>query len=122
MQNATAVSKSDFSFLNQSDFRTKYGSGPTFDQIRFYVRGINCAKCVRKLENLATSHPGFKQVRVEFGKSLVNVEIDPKQISFTKVAEAISALGFDLVPLTPELAAEELQRHEDRRELIRLAI
>lgn len=120
MQNSNVIQKTDFSFLDQENFRQKYGRGAKHNQIRFYVSGIRCGKCIRKLEDLPLSLPGLKQLRVEMGKNLVYAEVDPYRLSFAELAEKIVSLGFKPIPLSEKLTADEMKKREDRAELIRL--
>jgi len=109
----------DFSYLDQEDFQSKYG---TNGQIRFYVEGISCGKCIRKIEDLALNSPGIHSLRVELGTNLAVAEIDSEKIKYSELAEKIQQLGFNPIPLSPENSAEKLVKSEDRRDLIRLAV
>lgn len=122
MQNSTVLSKTDFSFLDQLDFRRKYSLGTTGNSIRFYIAGIRCGKCVRKLEDLTYNLPGLVELRVEMGKNLALAEVDPKVLSFSQLAEKISELGFTPIPISSSENEEEIQRREDRSDVIRLAV
>lgn len=112
----------DFSFLDQSEFRAKYASGPRQNHIRFYIEGIKCGKCVRRLENLSLLIPGLQGLRIEMGKSLAYAEIDPQVLTFSKLAEEIAKLGYKPIPLSLEMNDDKVQSQEDRSELIRLGI
>lgn len=119
---ARASDSRDFSYLDQSDFRSKYALGPDKNQMRFYVGGISCGKCVRKLEDLTQSVSGLRSLRVEMGKNLAHVEVDTKLLNFGDLAQHIAELGFEPIPLTEEMDFEAADRKQDRRELIRLAV
>lgn len=122
MQNTNAANRVDFSFLDKDEFRQKYSHGPEGSSIRFYVSGIRCGKCVRKLEDLPLSLAGLKELRVEMGKNLAHADTDPSILSFSGLAEKISELGFEPIPLSGELSEEDAQKIEDRNELIRLGV
>lgn len=120
-----AKSKSeDFSFLDVEEFRQKYAanSGAGSDQMCFYVGGIQCEKCIRKLEGLVESTPGLRQLRVEMGTKLVHVELEPAVLSFSQVAHLIAAQGFSPAPLTQDTAWQAMERTEARQALVRLAV
>ncbi len=104
----------DFSFLDQTDFKKKYATGPLENTIRFYIGGIRCGKCVRKLEDLALTSVGIMNVRVELGNKIASVEIDPATLSFSELAESIKKLGFVPTPLMTQNDEAELQKNEDR--------
>lgn len=113
---------SDFSFLNEPEFLERYAVGPAKNQIRFYIGGISCGKCVRRLEDLALSLPGLRQFRVQLSSQVAFAEVDPEILTFEKLAEAIGEMGYQPIPLGPEREAEKLSQAEDRRDLIRLAV
>ncbi len=112
----------DFSFLDQTEFKTKYALGPGRNQMNFYVGGIRCGKCVRKLEALPLKVAGLRNLQVEMGKNLAHIEIDPKQGSFSLIAEEIRKAGFQPIPLSNEEGFLLQEKKEDREELIRLGV
>ncbi len=120
MNTVEASSGTDFSYLDQDSVQVQYADGLT--GIRFYVGGMSCSKCVRKLESLALQVPGVKSVRVDLGRSLLFAEIDTARITYSELARQISALGFEPIPLAREAEAEQAQRRADRQELIRLGV
>ncbi len=126
MQNLNSAFKvrhiDDFSYLDQSMFENKFAFGPEKNSIRFYVAGIRCGKCIRKLENLSTTVPGLKRLRVDFGKNLAEIQIDRSQQKFSTIAEIISSLGFTPTAVSGKQEEIDFQRNEDQDELIRLAV
>lgn len=110
----------DFSFLDQESFRTKYVQRNSV--IRFFIGGMKCSRCVRKLEGLSGQLDGVRSVRVDMGRAQLEAEIDPTHISFSRFAAEIARLGFDPIPLAQESLGEDLRRREDRQELIRLGV
>ncbi|MGZ3722428.1 MAG: heavy metal translocating P-type ATPase [Bdellovibrionales bacterium] len=92
------------------------------NSMRFYIAGIHCAKCVRRLEDLASSVPGLSRLRVEIGKNLAHVEVDPKVLLFSQVAGHILRLGYQPIPLEHGGKYEDARKLENRQELIRLAV
>ncbi len=122
MYGTSAAEQLDFSFLDEPEFRAKYATGPQRNQIRFYVGGIKCGKCVRKLEDMPLSVTGLKNLRIEMGKNLAHAEVDPEVLTFSSLAREIANLGYKPIPLSTEMNDDQLQRAEDRTEMIRLAI
>lgn len=112
----------DFSFLDLPEFKKNYTFGPNGTAIRFYVEGIRCGKCVRKLEDLSLSVPGLKQMRVELGKNLAYAEVNSEILSFSHLAQKIADLGFNPIPLSDPTQEHLAQKKEERDELIRLAV
>lgn len=122
MQSSLERAPTDFSFLDQKEFKKKYIFGLGQNSIRFYISGIRCSKCVRKLENLSNSVPGLLRLRVEMGKNLAHADFDPKILSCADLAEKIVSLGFQPIPLSPTTDVDHIQDREDRSEIIRLGI
>lgn len=120
IQSATA--KTDFSFLDDGPFRKAYSEGGNGGKMRFFVEGIRCAKCLRKIESLSETTPGLKDIRVEMGKNIVHVEFEPNVINPSQIATKIAGFGFQVRPLAPGSNAETQLKLEDRRSLIRLAV
>lgn len=109
----------DFGFLDQQDFVRKYTAN---NRIRFYVEGVSCGKCVRKIEDLAVKVDGLKRIRVDLARGLTEAEIESETLSYGDLAREIQKLGFNPIPIAPETSADELRKSEDRSELIRLAV
>lgn len=122
MKDANILTSIDFTFLDQPEVKKNYTLGSTNNTMRFYVGGIRCGKCVRKLEDLSLSLPGLKQLRVELGKSLAYVEINPEVLSFSGLAQKIVELGFNPVPLNDSSEEMGAEKSEERKELVRLAV
>lgn len=122
MINESAAKQTDFSFLDQEEFLAKYTSQGREDEMRFYIEGLSCGKCVRRLEDLSLTTPGLKKLRVELGSHLAHAEVDRGKLTFGQLAEKIHDLGYNPIPLAPETNSEVLQKTEDRRELIRLGV
>lgn len=122
MQGSKVLQQTDFSFLDQAEFQLKYKSSLEKSDIRFYIGGIRCGKCVRKLESLPISLPGLKQLRVDISKNLAYAEVDLGVLSFASLAEKIADLGFKPIPLFFATDEEAYQKREDRRDLIRLGV
>ncbi|MBX3022487.1 MAG: heavy metal translocating P-type ATPase [Bdellovibrionales bacterium] len=119
MAEIKAARFNDYSFLDQDDFRRAYSNR---GRIRFYVDGISCGKCVRKIEDLALTVKGLEDLRVDLASHTAEAQVDPNHLEFSELANHIQRLGFNPIPLKPEDSAEQLQRLSDRHELIRLAV
>jgi Cu+-exporting ATPase len=122
MQNENLSCAHDFAYLDQASLRELYSHGKSHNQICFYVSGIQCGKCIRKLEDLPLNLAGLKSLRVEMNKSLAYAEVDPKLLEFSGLAAAIQKLGFTPTALTSVRDEITAQKKADRAELIRLAV
>lgn len=108
--------------MDQIDFKVRYASGPNQTFMKFYVGGIRCGKCVRKLEDLPHRIPGLTQLQIEMGKNLAHVEIEPLTTTFSHIAEEIKNAGFTPIPLSHDVTFELQEKRDDRLELIRLGV
>jgi P-type Cu+ transporter len=122
MQNENLPGAHDFAYLDQASLRDLYSHGKSQNQICFYVSGIQCGKCIRKLEDLPLNLAGLKSLRVEMNKNLAYAEVDPKLLEFSTLAAAIQKLGFTPTALTSVRDEIAAQKKSDRAELIRLAV
>ncbi len=120
--NSQSLAKLDFSFLDESAFRGLYLEGTRHQKMRFYVEGIRCAKCLRKIEGLVIHLPGLIEARAEMGKNLVHVEFDPDLLNPSQIATRLSGLGFKIKPLLAGTNAENEHNKETRKNLVRLAV
>ncbi len=112
----------DFSFLDQDSFRDLYHLENQTPKMRFYLEGIRCAKCVRKLEDLPLSLEGLKSLRVEMGSSTLEAEVDLAKLTFHQLAKVFVKMGFKPQPLNGRDREEQIRRNEDKTALIRLAV
>jgi len=112
----------DFSYLDSDAFNSIYTNAENPGEIRFYVSGIRCGKCVRKLEDLPQEVQGLKQLRVEMGNNIAVAQIDKTQTSFSALAEKICDLGFTPTALPTSQQEDKIVRAEDRAALIRLGV
>ncbi len=123
---SSPASSVDFSFLDLPSFRQVYTDARTPSKMRFYVRGMKCAKCVKKVEDIAMLDTLGARVQVFLGESLVEVTLiggaSGTQNSFAEVAKKIKELGYDPIPLEPHLGSQDEAIKEDRADIIRLAV
>lgn len=112
----------DLSFLDQEEIQQRYLVDGESCQIRFNIHGIKCANCLKKIEGLSGRLNGIESLRVHIGENVVHVSIDPKKISFSKVAEEIQRLGYGVEPIEKGFTDQELRQKRERLELIRLGV
>ncbi|MGE4131125.1 MAG: heavy metal translocating P-type ATPase [Bdellovibrionales bacterium] len=112
----------DFSFLDAPDVRVNYAFGPRGQQMDFYVGGIKCSKCIRKIEDLAFVTAGVEEVSVDLSRNRVRVRISDDAPGFGEFADELVRLGYEPVPLAIEESEDKWMAKENRAELIRLAV
>ncbi|MGA3067446.1 MAG: heavy metal translocating P-type ATPase [Tepidisphaeraceae bacterium] len=62
------------------------------------VSGMNCASCVARVQNSARGVAGVEECRVNFATGRAVVKFDPGVTDPGKIAEAISAIGYETEP------------------------
>jgi len=117
-QNSAAAA--DFTYLDQ--MREQYASRQSPNQMRFYIQGIRCSKCVRTLESLPLKIKGLNNLQVDMGTNLARAHVDLEELSFSQLATEIKRMGYEPIPLAQLDSADTAARNEDRNELVRLGI
>lgn len=74
----------------------------------FSVRGMTCAACVSTVESYVKQLPGVKYVTVALISERAEVRYDPSKIDASKIAEAITDVGYESEQLV-ELADDEVE-------------
>lgn len=87
----------------------------------FRLDGLRCGACVWLLEALPRIVGGLASVRVDLGRSAVQIAYDDGRIGLGAIARRFDALGYQLLPLA-DPASRELDRANDRRWLVRLGV
>ncbi|MEK6554272.1 MAG: HAD-IC family P-type ATPase, partial [Bdellovibrionota bacterium] len=90
--------------------------------MRFHIDGIQCAKCIRKLETLPETLPGLTHLRIDSGANLAYAEIDQQLLSFSQLAMKLNSMGFRPTPILSDSEKITAGHRANRTELIRLAI
>lgn len=122
MQNSITGASHDFSYLDTPYLHTVYSDSTAENSIRFFIGGISCAKCVRKLEEMPLSLPGLEELRVDMSTCVAYAKVDLARLSFSQLADAIVALGFQPSPIPGNENEIPFQIANDRRELKRLGV
>lgn len=112
----------DFSYLDLPDFRQQYLSSDTALQMRFFVDGVKCSRCIEKIESLEGQLPGLTSLRVNLGTHQLEMQLQSEQFKFEPVVKAVEKLGFTLQPIQRKEDLQQLAKIGDRRDLIRLGV
>ncbi len=111
-----------FDYLDLGQFRSLYCERENPRAMKFFVEGVRCSKCIAKIENLSLRNPDLNRLEVDLANQMAFVELKSPDLSFGRVAEEISGLGFRVVPLQPEEDAVSKWKQESRRDLVRLGV
>jgi Cu+-exporting ATPase len=82
------------------DFRDEQSVKATF-----FIPQIHCASCIWLLENLYRLHTGIQGSRVNFLRREAYITFDSSVISFRKVVELLSTIGYE-----PEINLEQIDK------------
>jgi Zn2+/Cd2+-exporting ATPase len=62
--------------------------------LRYFVDGMDCASCARKIEDMVTRLPGADAPRVNFTSQILTLELDETRTPRTKLEANIRTLGY----------------------------
>lgn len=114
----TRESRADdhFAILDEADTAREFLLSLSADQARaiFRVPGLHCASCVWLVEQLWRVVPGVAKSEVDLMRRTVRIDFDPAATSLRRIAEALTAIGYE-PSLDPETQA---QRSGIRRTLL----
>lgn len=122
MTQVAPAALSDHSFLDLSSFRKSYVTTSRGDQMKFFVEGVKCSRCVQKIESLAKDHQGLQSLRFNMATHQLEVCIQPTETTFSAVAEKIEKMGFRVTPIKTSEDLVHLTQRADRRDLRRLGV
>ncbi len=108
-----------FDHLDGPEVRPRYVSES--GEVRFYVEGIHCVACLWLLERLPRMMPGLKACRLDLSQSLLTLTLEPGT-ALAPVAGLIQDLGYRPHAVPSDQDAEDLQRKERRRALLRMGV
>jgi P-type Cu2+ transporter len=96
-------------------------SEPGRAHITLAVEAVNCAGCIRKIENGLQKLPGIIDVRLNFTQRRLAVEWHDRETSAERIIAALKQIGYSAHPFAPERIAAE-DKHETKWLLRCLAV
>ncbi|MDQ7785044.1 MAG: heavy metal translocating P-type ATPase [Desulfomonilaceae bacterium] len=99
------------------------GSGPSeaekLQRTTISVGGMNCAACVRRVENTLTSVPGVKEASVNLAASKATIAYDPSITAFPRIRTALDDAGYQFLGVAGETREDpaEAARQADLKDL-----
>lgn len=90
-------------------------------RVELHVVGMHCAACVWLIEAVPNAVDGVIESRVDLGRSTVRITWDPERVALSRIARMVDSLGYPTQPARGA-ALRALERREDRRLLILLAV
>ena len=115
------LAKSDYLRLPDLDasFTTRSRSGLV--EASILVEGLSCGACVWVIERHLEMFDGVESVRVNLASSRATVLWNPEQRSLREIIARLAEIGFKAQPDRPDVA-EQMEKEERRRALIRLGV
>ncbi len=81
----------------------------TVRRVQAPVKGMHCASCSARIERAVGAMDGVKSVSVNLAGESMDVEFDPRVLSFEEIGERIKKLGFEAMsPAEPAATGETL--------------
>lgn len=102
----------------QQTFATSQGDT---GEITLVIEGIHCAACVWLLEKLPQVIPGVTSARVNWSRRTIQIGWWKPDVALSKVAQTLARLGYPPHPIR-QGGEQRAQTHENRKQLIRLAV
>ena len=75
--------------------------------VRYFVTGMDCAKCAAKVEGAARKVEGVADVKVSIASQIMTLDVDDPARRLPAVETAVTSLGYQLDRLGPEGDAAE---------------
>ena len=108
----------DYSFLDLERFRKLYSKSQEHPQIQFYVEGIQCSNCMRKIEKVSEEVDGIECVRVNMADRMAEITLSDSAHSFSKAIDAIVQKGFRLTPVQTKKDISSLKKKNKELKLL----
>ena len=89
--------------------------------VELYLEGVHCSACIWLVEKLPGLVDGVLDARLDFGRSVLEVEWDPSRVPLSAVARRLDGLGYAPHPARGGRAREQ-RRKEERAEVLRLGV
>lgn len=89
--------------------------------LSFYVDGIHCAGCIRKIEQGLENIKGLKSGRVNFSTNRLRLVWDDAAFNPKRAIKKVERLGFRLVPIQAAIPGKQ-KTDADRKLLIAMAV
>ncbi len=90
-------------------------------RVNWYIPQMHCSSCIWLLENLARLHPGIVTSSVNFPEKRVRVLINDEGISFSRLADLLSSVGYEPYLSLQDIEGKKLKKI-NRQQLYKIGI
>jgi Cu+-exporting ATPase len=88
------------------------------DNLTLKLRGMSCASCANRIEEVISSVPGVSECNVNFGAEQATVKYDPRKTNIEEIQNAVDAAGYSAYSLQEQ---EMITGEDDAEKAARLA-
>lgn len=110
-----------YSYLDLPSSKEIFTSSHQPNEMKFYVEGVHCSRCLSKIEKASHSFPGLENIHFDMSRNILTSKLKADG-SFAQLAQTISQLGFKVSPLKSQDQGLDQQKKANRRLLIQLAV
>ncbi len=117
------ITNQKFKYIDHEEFINKYAKREENKlSMSFYLENVHCVACLWLIERLPHFEKGILSTELNMSKSTVEVTVDEDVKKLSEVAKMLETLGYPPHPIMEENQAKIMQRKEDHKDLIRIAI
>jgi Cu2+-exporting ATPase/Cu+-exporting ATPase len=121
MSTTPFTSSSEFAYLDQEEFRRRYGHPEDPSRMFFFVENVYCTKCLFNIENIRNEVDGVVEVRLDMGRHVVEVQVAPGG-SMALVADRLNELGHTPHPVAYNSLHEQSKSGGHKSLLVKMGV
>ena len=84
--------------------------------LNLQINGMHCTSCASRLEGALGDLDGVQQVNVSFPTEKATLEFDPQSIDRQSIEEAVTSIGFEILPEPDQFGADPVDAQETIRQ------
>lgn len=112
----------DFSYMDDDSFISEFVMTKNgISTVKFYIEGIHCMACLWLIEKTPSFIQGLTSARLNIGDNTAVFEFT-EQTKISELANALTRLGYAPHPLKMNESSYNLQKREERTELLRIGL
>jgi len=117
----TPRAETEYSFLDQDDFRRHYADPARPSRVFFYVEGVHCTSCLFRIENLKNEMDGVREMRLDMSRHILEVDAEPST-PLSAVAERLKSMGYTPRPVAHADLETQRTSSGQKSQLLRIGV
>lgn len=111
------VREGKFAFLDDQTIQDKliHFTDGRQNHVTFYLPQMHCSSCIWLLEHLGKIQKGVIRSQVNFLKKEVTVVYEQEQVSLRKIAEILTAIGYEPYISLNDVSTKKIKKHNRSR-------